>query len=115
MRLKFEMYFSRSRSFANSSFRREAGTSTFLWRARTALRTHVRKSATGSETDILSSFPRALQKSPRSVDRFLSWPLPGGLDDARNLAAQRQLPEADTAQSEVTQVPARTAAAAAPV
>ena len=74
MRLKLLMYFSRSRSFANSSFRREAGTSTFLWRARTALRTHVRKSATGSETDSYClPFPRA-----RLVSHAIRRPFPAG-------------------------------------
>src|SRR6476660_9062827 len=46
--LKFEIYPSSFKIRAISSFKREAGTSTFWWRAWSALRTLVSMSATGS-------------------------------------------------------------------
>src|SRR4051812_40112739 len=93
MRLKLLMYFSRSRSLASSSFRYDAGTSTLLCLACTALRMQVRKSATGSETDTkLLLGIRAPERGHAIRRPFPRWSLPAGLDDARNLATQGQLP-----------------------
>src|ERR1044072_4917784 len=59
---------------------REAGTTTAVWRAREALRTRVSMSAIGSE--------------------MFTWDLPARLGDARQLAGQGALPEADAAEGE---------------
>src|SRR3990170_3421868 len=59
---------------------RDAGTTTSVWRARDALRTRVSMSAIGSEMFI--------------------GPLPARLGDARQLAQERALPEADAAERE---------------
>src|SRR5579872_3239206 len=83
---------------AISVFSREAGTSTFGWRAWIALRTRVSMSAMGSVYIIL-----------------LLRLLPTGLDDSRDLAVQSELAEAQTADAELAQVAARAAAAPAPV
>src|SRR5262245_57928303 len=73
-----------------------------------ALRTQVRKSATGSLTDM--SFlpdqrPRAARVQPDPLG------LPARLHDAGDLAGEREFTEADAAQAEVAQVRARPAAA----
>src|SRR6476660_8689466 len=65
---------------AISRFVREAGTTTSVWRAREAFRTRVSMSAIGSEMFI--------------------GPLPARLGDARQLAPEGALPEADPAQGE---------------
>src|SRR5437773_1578349 len=67
----------------------DAGTSTFALRAMIALRIRVRKSAIGSVMGSLS---------------------PARLDDARDLATQRQPTEADAAHLELAQIRARPAA-----
>src|SRR6185503_11538534 len=75
---------------AISRFVREAGTMTSVWRARDALRTRVSMSAIGSEMFIRD--------------------LPARLGDARQLALEGALPEADSAQREAAHERARTAA-----
>src|SRR5882672_11607283 len=82
-------------SFRISAIRtlsREDGMSTFSCSARLALRTRVSMSAIGS----------------------LRIPLPARLQDARNLALERQLAEAEPAHLELPEVAARTAAQLAP-
>src|SRR5262245_24381231 len=56
-------------------------------------------------------------RNPSSIYRFIDLPisLPTPLDDAGDLAAQRQLAEAEPAERELAQVSARSAALAAPV
>src|SRR6516162_4534141 len=83
---------------AISIFNCEAGTSTFGWRALSALRTRVSMSAMGSLTI-------------RSLYRLL----PTRFDDAGDFARERQLPETDPAQLELAQKPARPAATGAAV
>src|SRR5262245_7916990 len=80
---------------AISRFVREAGTTTSVWRARDAFRTRVSMSAIGSEMFI----------------RFL----PARLRDARQLAQERSLPEADAAEREPSHEGARPAAHGAAV
>src|ERR1700735_4511333 len=80
---------------AISVFSFEAGTSSFWWRARIELRMRVTKSATGSVKLILSP--------PLCY-------LPAGLNNPGNLAPERQLAEAQTAQTELAQVGAGPAA-----
>src|SRR6266702_6934092 len=70
----------------------EEGMSTFSCSARLALRMRVRRSAMGSLIDM----------TPRL--------LPARLDHARHLALEGQLPEADPAQLELPEVPARSPA-----
>src|SRR4051812_37284509 len=67
---------------AISRFVRDAGTTTSVWRARDALRTRVSMSAIGSEMFI--------------------GVLPARLRDARQLAQERSLPEADATEREPT-------------
>src|SRR3954451_3970582 len=74
---------------AISRFVRDAGTTTSVWRAREAFRTRVSMSAIGSEM-------------------FIG--LPARLRDARQLAQQGALPEADPAQGEPPHVGARASA-----
>src|SRR6476659_1183827 len=69
---------------ASSRLGRDAGTTTSVWRARDALRTRVSMSAIGSEM-------------------FIGF-LPARLGDARQLAQERTLPEADAAQREPSHV-----------
>src|SRR4029078_11578711 len=69
---------------------RDAGTTTSVWRAREAFLTRVSMSAIGSEVFIGS--------------------LPARLRDARQLAQERSLPEADATQRESPHVGARAAA-----
>src|SRR6185295_19121200 len=69
---------------------RDAGTTTSVWRAREALRTRVSMSAIGSEMFIRD--------------------LPARLGDARQLALEGALPEADAAQREPPHVGPRAAA-----
>src|SRR5947209_16417398 len=83
---------------AISIFSFEEGTSTFGWRALSALRTRVSMSAMGSLTI-------------RSLYRLL----PAGFDDARDFARERQVPETDPAQFELAEEPARPAATRAAV
>src|SRR5438309_10905330 len=100
---------------AISSFSREAGTSTFCWRARIALRRRVRKSATGSvKFIVVLSCPFAppagepvgnyfaghyqLFRSRRNASQRRC--LPGTLEHPGNLAFKRELPEAQAADSE---------------
>src|SRR5579864_9122395 len=83
---------------AISAFSLEAGTSTFGWRAWIALRTRVSMSAMGSVVIVL-----------------LLRLLPARFDHARNLAIERELPEAQAANAEFPQKRPRTAAAPATV
>src|SRR5512132_1999519 len=85
---------SSTRIRAISRFVRDAGTTTSVWRAREAFRTRVSMSAIGSEMFI--------------------WVLPARLRDARQLAQQGALPEADPAQGEPAHVGARAPAHEAP-
>src|SRR5690349_23750856 len=66
---------------------RDAGTRTSVWRARDALRTRVSMSAIGSE--------------------MFTSDLPARLGDARQLADEGALPEADAAEGEATHECAR--------
>src|SRR6476620_11808869 len=75
---------------AISRFVRDAGTTTSVWRARDAFRTRVSMSAIGSEMFI--------------------GVLPTGLRDARQLAQERTLPEADAAEREPSHEGSRTPA-----
>src|SRR5919199_616139 len=70
---------------AISIFSLLAGISTVSWDARIALRTRVRKSATGSVMDM-------------AVGRLL---LPAALGHARDVAVVRELAQADAAQAEL--------------
>src|SRR5437667_12641742 len=97
------MNFSLSSSRTSSVFRFEAGTSTFLCFALHALRMHVKRSATGSLTDMV---PFPVMGARR---------LPARFDHARDLAQQGELPEANAAEAEVAQESARPAAAVATV
>src|ERR1044071_4404190 len=81
-----------------SSFTFEAGTSRRSCLARWALRILVSRSAIGSVIDI-----------------GVSPALPAGLDHARQIALQREQPEADAAEPELAQEGARPAAALAAV
>src|SRR6187397_640664 len=72
---------------AISRFVRDAGTTTSVWRAREAFRTRVSMSAIGSEM-------------------FIGL-LPARFRDARQLAQEGALPEADPAQREAAHVGAR--------
>src|SRR6266542_7045911 len=74
------------------TFSFEDGMSTFSCSARLALRMRVRRSAIGSLIDMVAR------------------PLPARLDHARHLALQGELPEADPAQLELPEKPARPAA-----
>src|SRR5262245_49848477 len=106
-----EMKPSSSKILAIEAFIRDAGMSTRRCRACWALRMRVSMSAMGSVIDILaySSSSRPARGAPerRSPptrgrgDRRDS--LPARLDDARNLAPQSQLAEADAAHPEVPQ------------
>src|SRR5579872_983244 len=87
------------RTFAISFFNRDEGTSTRSCLAIFALRMRVSMSATGSVITAIC----------------LLLPLPRCLGDARNLAAMRELAEADPAQAELAQVASRPAAALAAV
>src|SRR5215510_10978834 len=90
---KFLMKPSSFRISAMRTLSREQGMSTFSCSARLALRMRVRRSAIGS----------------------LRMALPARLHDARNLALERQLAEAEPAQLELPEVAARAAAQLAPV
>src|ERR1700733_7494705 len=119
---------------AISAFSFEAGTSSFWWRERIALRMRVRKSATGSVKLMLS--PSSSVRSGLYIDQGQrtsedgvacrlspvrqvavgSWPsLPGRLHDTWNLAAQGKPAEAQTAYAELAQECARAAAQLAAV
>src|SRR5271165_4055319 len=102
------MYPSSLRIRAISIFSREAGTSTFAWRAETAFRTRVSMSAMGSAVIVSYSAPFIVLSSiqPALGQSYL----PTSLGDARNLARQRQLPEADPAQGKLAEKAARTSA-----
>src|ERR1700678_384574 len=128
---------------AISSFRREAGISTFWCRAWSAFRTRVSMSATGS-VNLIVSFSSGHPFAPRmhgepaaalllkrnlgavpnshssqlpaSQQRTTEHSLlPGRLRNAWNLAAQRQSAEAQAAHSELAEKRARTSAQAAAV
>src|SRR5438067_7962073 len=86
---------------AISFFNRDAGTSTFGWRAIKALRTRVSISATGSAVIYL------LPSAP-FITRWVD--LPTSLRDTRNLAGKRELTEADPAQRELAQEAPRSSA-----
>src|ERR1700693_1868670 len=86
---------SATRIRAISRLVRDAGTTTSVWRAREAFRTRVSMSAIGSEMFIVS--------------------LPARLGDARQLAQERTLPEADAAQREPSDEGSRPAAHGAAV
>src|SRR3989442_9766719 len=79
---------------AMRTFSREAGTSTFSCSARLALRTRVSRSAMGS---------------------LLIGASPARLDHARHLTPEGVLAEAEAAQAELPEVPARPAAEPAAV
>src|SRR5512143_1645440 len=82
---------------ASSTLKRDAGTSVFSWRAESALRTRARRSAIGS-------------------DRFMfGLPSPRRLRHARDVAPEREVPEADPAEAELPEIGARPAAALAAV
>src|SRR5580765_3948039 len=91
---------------AISSFSLEAGTSTFWCRARIALRIRVSISATGSV-----NFIRFASPQPPVLSAFSGEPatarvpnhLPRRLRNPRNLPAQRQPTETQTAQPELAQ------------
>src|SRR5690242_3434143 len=118
---------------AISAFSFEAGTSSFWWRARIALRIRARKSATGSVKLMLSPSSSVRSgpewSSPENQRRWSSLAvlctpktfnvavgrLPGRLHNARNLAAQRETAETQTAHAEFAQEPARAAAQLAAV
>src|SRR5512132_1730615 len=93
MRRKFLMKPSSFRISASRTFSFEEGMSTFSCSARLPLRMRASMSATGSVTI-------AMGRSP-------SGRLPGGLHHTRDLAAQGQAPEADSAQLELAEIPAR--------
>src|ERR1043165_8380384 len=91
----------------------EAGTSTFGWRAWIALRTRVNMSAMGSLVIILLSIqPSAASCQPPADCCPDCWRLlsPTRLDHARNLTVERELAEAQAADSELAKIPARTSA-----
>src|SRR5216684_3993166 len=114
---------------ATSAFMRLVGTDTVSWRAPAALRTRVRRSATGS-FGIPIPFGRTFfgvaglraGRSDRSavsaccsrvavISSVNTNPLsPARLRDARQLADQRALAETDPAEAELTQEAARPAA-----
>src|ERR1700748_3501417 len=114
---------------AISAFSFEAGTSSFWWRERIALRMRARKSATGSVKLMLS--PSSSVRSGLYIDQArepakMVWlgvrgtsrmfkmrrasSLPGGLHDAGDLAAQRESAEAQAADAKLAQECARAAA-----
>src|SRR5439155_18862397 len=72
----------------------ERGSSTFVLRARIPLRMRARKSAIGSVIDIFD----------------ISASLPAALDDARDIATQCELAEAEAAHLELAEVRTRPAA-----
>src|ERR1017187_968047 len=119
---------------AISSFKREAGISTFWCRAWSAFRTRVSMSATGSVNLIVcfsSSHPFAPRRARRTcgsiflhptlvtlnetlgsnhprllrANKSRAWPasLPRRLRNPWNLPAQRELPEAESANAELAQ------------
>src|SRR5947207_233409 len=90
---------------AISALSRDAGMSTRVCLAVTALRIRASMSAMGSVISVLSSF----QLSANSLQ------LPAALGDARDVAFERELAEAQAAQRELAHVGAGTAAEAAPV
>src|SRR5579859_1240620 len=99
---------------AISSFSFEAGTSTFCCRAPMALRTRVRKSATGSVRLIVS--PYSLRCPFVPADRETSGSeLPTRLRDAGDLALEGQTAETQAADAELPQKCARTSAQLAAV
>src|SRR5579872_3790983 len=127
---------------AISSFNREAGTSTFWWRAWSALRTRVNISATGSvnlivcfssihpfaprpaenlrrlvlQSFVINSRPLACQRAVANDQRpAANNALPRRLRNPWNLTAQRKLPEAQAADSKLAQVSARASAKLAAV
>src|SRR5436309_1704012 len=97
---------------AISDFNFEAGTSTFGWRAATALRTRVNISAMGSLVIVLLLWCTPCGSPARS---FLMARLPTGLGHARNLAVERELAEAQAADAELAQERPRTPAAPAAI
>src|SRR5579871_429571 len=127
---------------AISSFNREAGTSTFWWRAWSALRTRVNISATGS-VNLIVCFSSIRPFAPRPAEnlrrlvlqsfvvssRLLACQLavandqrpaannalPRRLGNPWNLTAQRELPEAQPADTELAQIGARASAKLAAV
>jgi hypothetical protein len=82
-----------------SIFKREAGTSTFGWRAPKALRIRVSMSAIGSDVTFFSSPFR----------------LPTGFYDSGDLASQSELAETDPAEMEFPDVSSRAATSKAAV
>src|SRR5579872_1652862 len=91
---------------AMSAFSRDAGMSTRVCLAVTALRIRASMSAIGSVMSALSSFQL-------SASRLSA--LPAALGDARDVAFERELAEAQAAQRELAHVRARAAAEAAAV
>src|SRR5579862_2398270 len=123
--LKFEMYPSSFRIRAISTFRREAGTSTFWCRACSALRTLVSISATGS-VNLIVCFssrrpfaPSYGEPAAASYCYFLQVisnetilvtrerALPGRLRHSRDLAAQCQSAETQAADTKLAQIGSR--------
>src|SRR6266850_801675 len=88
---------------AISAFSRDAGISTRVCLAVTALRIRVSISAIGSVISLNSKLIHQLTRSPTA------------LGDSRDVTLERQLPEAQAAQRELSHVGARTAAQAAAV
>src|SRR5262249_13042088 len=93
------------RIWASPSFRREWGISTRGCPARSALRIRVSMSAIGSVMLISGSVLFA--GDPHG--------LPARFDDPRDHSLQGQLPEADSAQAELAQIPSRSPAVPAAV
>src|SRR5262249_518040 len=85
------MYPSSLRMRAISIFKRDAGTSTLLWRA-------------------VIAFPMRVSISEIGSVMFISVSLPTRFSHTRNLPVERQLAEADAADAKLADVSARTAA-----
>src|SRR3982750_2034915 len=94
---------------AMSAFSRDAGMSTRVCLAVTALRIRVSISAIGSVI-FLSLQPSALSHQPSAICQ-----LPAALRHAGDVAFERELPEAEAAERELPHVGARPAAQAAAV
>src|SRR5688572_4163618 len=99
------------RILAISTFSFETGMSTRRCFAPQALRMRVSISAIGSVI-LINSFSFSY-RIPRGTRRS-EW-LPAGLADARDVARERQVPETDPADAELSQESARPSAPSAPI
>src|SRR5215510_12362242 len=107
------MYPSSLRMRAISIFRRDAGTSTLVWRAPIAFRMRVSMSEIGSV--IFMSIPIDYKFNATRA-RTPAFPgLPTRFGHPRNLPVERQLAEADAADAELANVSARPTTAFAAV